>query len=79
MTATFDPIAEEITTNNMDFVDLYEELETLKKITLSGEIVEQQLKKFVVEMESAMEWQDNVTRDEISMGDQDDLSIDICE
>jgi hypothetical protein len=63
----------------MDFVDLCEELETLIERKLSEEIVEQQLSKIVVEMESAVEWQVNATGDEISMGDQDDLPIDLCE
>jgi hypothetical protein len=30
-------------------------------------------------MESAVEWQVNATRDEINMGNQDDLPIDMCE
>jgi hypothetical protein len=30
-------------------------------------------------VESAVEWKDNATGDEINMGDQDDLPIDLCE
>jgi hypothetical protein len=30
-------------------------------------------------MESIVEWQANATRDEIIMGDQDDIPIDLCE
>jgi uncharacterized protein YpmB len=60
---------------NMDFSDLCEELETLTERKLSEGIVEQHLSKIVVEVESAMEWKANATRDEINMGDQDDLPI----
>jgi hypothetical protein len=45
---------------------------------MSEEIVGQQLSKIVVEMESAVAWQANATRDEIIMGYQDDIPIDLC-
>jgi hypothetical protein len=46
---------------------------------LSEEMVEQQLSNIVVEVESAVEWQENATGDEVNMGDQNDLSFDLCE
>jgi len=79
MTVEIEPVAEERTTNNMDFFDLYEDLKTIIERKLSKEIIEQQLSKIVIDMVSAVGWQVNSTRDEISKGFQDDLSIDLCE
>jgi hypothetical protein len=53
----------------------WDQAEELTGVSLSEEVVEQQFSKETVELESAAEWPVNVTRDESSMGDQDDLPI----
>jgi hypothetical protein len=49
------PTVEERIVEKMDFVHLYEEMETLTERKLSKEISGLQFSKIVVEMESAME------------------------
>jgi hypothetical protein len=52
-----------------------EPTEELTGVSLSEEVVEQQFSGETVELESAAEWPVSITRDERSMGDQDDLPI----
>jgi hypothetical protein len=69
VTTELEPATEERETNNMDLSDLYEEWETLIETKFLQEIVDQQLSKIVVEMESTMEWKSNDTGYKMIMGD----------
>jgi hypothetical protein len=51
--------------------------EELTEVYMTREMAKKQLSGNDVEMESVVEWQANATGDEIFMGDQGDLPIDL--